>query len=131
MFSRFICAVSLVAMVAAPAAATQECPTRDGAEILDLLEQAPTCEKSLALFQACSYGAGGDVGLSAVVIRKCEGGFLTKLGKSQRQAYDRQQKRCVRKYQDQSGTMYRSFEAFCSAKLAKDYSQRFAKGSKS
>jgi hypothetical protein len=132
MFSRLVCAVSLVAMATAPtAAATRDCPTLDGDKRLELLDQAPTCEKSLALFQACSYGASGDVGLSEVVIRKCEGDFLTKLSKSQRQTYDRQQKMCARKYQNQSGTMYRSFEAFCSANLAKDYSRRFAKGPKS
>jgi len=132
MFSRLLCAVLLAAMAIAPvAAATRDCPTLDGAQILDLLEQSPTCEKSLALFQVCSYGASGDVGLSEVVIRKCEGDFLIKLSKSRRQAYDRQQKRCARKYQNQSGTMYRSFEAFCRANLARDYSRRFAKGLKS
>ena len=118
-------------MATAPAAAARDCPTLDGDKRLELLEHAPSCEKSLALFQACSYGASGDVALSAAVTRKCEGDFLTKLNKSQRQTYDRQQKHCARKYQNQSGTLYRSFEAFCSANLAKDYSRRFAKGPKS
>jgi hypothetical protein len=131
MFSRLLSAALLAPMATAPAAAAPDCPTLDGTQILELLEQAPACEKSLALFQACSYGASGDVGLSEVVIRKCEGDFLTKLSTSQRQTYDRQQKRCARKYQNQSGTMYRSFEAFCSANLARDYSRRFAKGPKS
>jgi hypothetical protein len=131
MFRRLFCIASLVAVATAPAAAaTKDCPTLAGDEILERLKQAPTCENSLALFQVCSYGASGDVGLSEVVIRKCEGDFLAKLNKSQRQAYDQQQKRCARKYQNQSGTMYRSFEAFCSAILAKNYSRRFAKGSK-
>src|SRR5258708_38188028 len=73
MFSRLVSAVSLLAMATAPAAAAPECPTREGDKILDLLDQAPTCGKSLALFQACSYGAGGDVGLSEVVVPKFEG----------------------------------------------------------
>ena len=73
MFSRLVSAVSLLAMATVPAAAAPDCPTREGDKILDLLDQAPTCERSLALFQACSYGAGGDVELSEVVIRKCEG----------------------------------------------------------
>jgi len=132
MFSRMLRAVLLAAMATAPAAAaTPDCPTLDGDKILELLDQAPTCETSLALFRDCSYAASGDVGLSEVVIRKCEADFLTKLSTSQRQAYDRQQKRCARKYQTQSGTMYRSFEVFCSANLARDYSRRFAKGPKS
>jgi hypothetical protein len=123
-------AISLAALATAPAAA-QDCPTRDGGKILELLDQTPTCAESRALFEACSYGASADVGLGEVVIRKCEGDFLTKLSKSQRQAYDQKQKRCARKYQSQSGTMYRSFEAFCSVNLARDYSRRFAKGPKS
>jgi hypothetical protein len=132
MLSKLLCAISIVAMTIAPAtAATLDCPSRDRDNILDLLDQAPTCEQSLAQFQACSYGASGDVALSEVVIRKCEGDFLTKLSKSQRQSYDRQQKQCSLKYRNESGTMYRSFEAFCSANLAKDYARRFAKGSKS
>jgi hypothetical protein len=132
MFSRLLCAASIVAMATAPVAAPiEDCPTRGGDNILDLLDQAPTCEKALAFFEACAYGSSGDVGLSEVVIRKCEGDFLTKLSKSQRQAYDQGQKRCWRKYRNESGTMYRSFEAFCSANLAKNYARRFAKGSKS
>jgi hypothetical protein len=127
-----LCAISLVAIATGPSiAATKDCPTLDGDKILELMDRAPTCAESRTLFEACSHGASGDVGLSEVVIRKCEGDFLTKLSKSQRQAYDQQQKRCTRKYQNQSGTMYRSFEAFCSANLARDYSRRFAKGSKS
>jgi hypothetical protein len=127
---RLLSAIAVLAAVAAPAVAAEECPS-DLDERIGLLEQAPTCARSLALFERCSYGASGDVALSQPVIKKCEGDFLTKLSTSQRQAYDRQQKRCARKYQDQSGTMYRSFEAFCSANLAKDYARRLAKGPKS
>jgi hypothetical protein len=131
MFSRILAPISLVAATTlTAAAATRDCPTLDGDKILELLDQAPTCERSLALFEVCSYGASGDVRLSAVVIRKCEADFLTRLSKPQRQAYDHRRQQCERKYQNQSGTMYRSFEAFCSAKLARDYAQRFAKGPK-
>jgi hypothetical protein len=126
---RLLSAVWVLAVLTVPAAAAEECPAAFD-ERVALLEHASSCEKSLALFQGCSYAASGDVGLSQIVVKKCEADFLTKLSKSQRQGYDRQQKRCARKYQDQSGTLYRSFEAFCSAILAKDYSRRFAKGSK-
>jgi len=128
MVSRFTCAVSLLVAVSAPAiAGTGECPVIDGKERLELLVHAPTCDKSLALFQTCSYGAGGDVGLSNVVVKKCERDFLTKLSARQRRIYDRKQRRCAHKYQDESGTMYRSFEAFCSANLARTYAHRFTK----
>jgi hypothetical protein len=122
-FAAFILAAVL------PAAA-EECPSGYD-ERMALLEGAPTCEKSLALFESCSYTANGDVGLGEVVTRKCESEFLSKLGKSQRQAYARGQRHCASKYKNQSGTMYRSFEAFCSAILAKNYAKRFAKGANS
>jgi hypothetical protein len=132
MFSKSFIAASVVAMaVAAANAAALNCPTHEGDKVLDLLDQAPTCEKSLALFEACGFGSSADVALGEVVIRKCEGDFLAKLSKSQRQAYDREQMRCSRKYRNESGTMYRSFEAFCRANLAKDYVTRIHKGSKS
>jgi len=127
---RLLSAIWVLAATTVPAADAEDCPTGFD-ERVALLEHASNCEKSLALFQGCSYPASGDVGLSQIVIKKCEGDFLNKLSKARRQTYDRQRQRCVLKYQDQSGTMYRSFEAFCSAILAKDYSRRLAKGSKS
>ena len=88
MSRRLLCAISFVAIATGPSiAATKDCPTLDGDKILELMDRAPTCAESRALFEACSHGASGDVGLSEVVIRKCEGDFLTKLSKSQRQAY--------------------------------------------
>jgi hypothetical protein len=131
MFKRLAFAVFLLVTAFEPAISrSTECPTFDGEEIRQLLVRSTTCEGSLALFKACSFGAGGDIELSQVVVKKCEGDFLTKLSTSQRRKYDREQKRCVSKYQSHSGTMYRSFEAFCSANLAQTYSQRFTKDMK-
>jgi hypothetical protein len=117
------------ALLPAPVAAAEDCrPDLD--QRVHLLEQAPTCAASFPLFERCSYGASGDVALGGVVTRKYEGDFLAKLSKEQRHSYDQQKKGCARKYQGQSGTLYRSLEAFCSATLAKDYARRFAKGAK-
>ena len=120
--------LSLVVAVSAPAAAVaaEECPTLDGAGRLELLEHAPSCDRSLELFELCSYGASGDVGLSTVVIKKCEGGFLAKLGASQRRTYEREQQHCLHKYEKEEGTMYVSFSAFCAAELARSYAHRFS-----
>jgi hypothetical protein len=90
------------------------------------LQDAPSCEKALDLFRACSLGAGGDVALGAIVVEKCEAGFLGRLTREQRRTYDREQKRCQNKYRRESGTMYRSFEAFCGAELARNYAHRYA-----
>jgi hypothetical protein len=105
----------------------EECPTFDHKEIEELLGKAPSCRRALALFEICQFGASGDVNLGAIVTHKCEGDFLTKLSSTQRRAYQREQARCLRKYSKQDGTMYRSFEAFCGAGVARNYSARFLK----
>jgi hypothetical protein len=51
--------------------------------------------------------------------------YLRLLNAAKRRAYDREQKRCQRKYAHEDGTMYRSFEAFCGADVARNYSAKF------
>jgi hypothetical protein len=122
---RGILAVSALIVLASPVgAATQDCPTLDGEEIVKLLTEAPSCDASMKLFEACSYGAGGDTELGEVVQTKCEAAFLGRLSKPERKAYDGKIKACDRKYAKQSGTMYRSFEAFCRAGVAQTYARR-------
>jgi hypothetical protein len=104
-----------------------QCPTRDSDGIVDLIRQAPSCARGVALFEICQFGSSGDVGLGAAVTAKCEGDFLQKLSAVQKADYERRQKQCARKYQQQAGSMYRSFEAFCAAYVARDYSARFLK----
>ena len=101
--------------------------TFDHQEIEELLGKASSCQRALALFEICQFGASGDVSLGAIVTHKCEGDFLTKLSSRQRRAYQREQERCLRKYSEQDGTMYRSFEASCGAGVARNYSARFLK----
>lgn len=117
-----------LAAVAAPKD-PEECPTLDGDERRQLLKNAPSCDRSIKLFEACAYGASGDVELGAIVVEKCEGDFVGKLSKAERKAYDAKLKRCRGKYAKQSGTMYRSFEAFCAAEVAQGYSRKALKAS--
>jgi hypothetical protein len=77
------------------------------------------------IFQACAFGASGDVALGQALIGKCEGDFLGKLNSGQKRAYEQEIKRCWRKYRREGGTMYRSFEAMCAAAVAQAYSRRF------
>jgi hypothetical protein len=49
---------------------------------------------------------------------KCEALFDGKLSAPQKSAYSRARHACERKYARESGTMYRSFEAFCLAQAA-------------
>ena len=79
------------------------------------------------MFEACAYVASIDVQFGAAVTEKCEATFLQRLSAAQRKAYDREQEACTRKYIKQEGSMYRSFEAFCHAKLARAYARRLAR----
>jgi hypothetical protein len=124
-----VAAMAIVGAGAAPRPAEPEaCPIEDFTEDAreKLLQDAPSCDRALDLFRACSLGASGDVALGAVVVEKCEAGFLNRLTREQRRTYDREQKRCQNKYRREAGTMYRSFEAFCGAELARNYARRYA-----
>jgi hypothetical protein len=124
--------VALIISIAASAAENElkeECPTHDLDAIEKLIRVAPSCRRAVTIFETCEFGTSGDVSLGAAVTEKCEADFTSKLSDAQRRAYNRKRKRCERKYQDRAGTMYRSFEAFCQAYLARDYSTKFLKRS--
>lgn len=118
-----------IVTVAIAAEAQKACPTRDLAEIKELINNAPSCLGAVALLEVCEFGSGGDVSLGAAVVKKCEDDFLTKLSKARKRVYDRKQKRCSQKYRNKVGTMYRSFEAFCGVYVARDFSAKFGKPS--
>ncbi len=111
-------------LLLASSALAEDCPTSGYEEIEKLLADAPSCNRSMALFEACSFGASGDVGLGEVVTKKCEGVFLSTLSKSERRTYDRKIEACWHKYAKKEGTMYRSAAAFCAAGVAQDYARR-------
>src|SRR5260370_42071108 len=78
-------------------------------EIIDTINAAPGCERAMKMFEACEFGTSGDLHLGAAVEKKCEGDFLSRFKAPQKQAYQREMLACDRKYQNESGTMYRSF----------------------
>ena len=128
MLGRTVLALSAVLLLVAPARA-QDCPSEgsgwEGRQ--DAVRKAPTCNAALKVAEACAYGATGDVGLTNIVMEKCEADFSAKMSKAQRKTYDRAIKHCDDKYKNESGTMYRSFAAFCRAILARDTAAKFAK----
>jgi hypothetical protein len=96
-------------------------------EIVDVINASPGCERAMKVFKDCEFGTSGDIRLGAAVEKKCEGDFLGRLKVPQKQAYKREMGVCDRKYRNESGTMYRSFTAFCRAQVAQRYSQRAVK----
>jgi hypothetical protein len=98
-------------------------------EIVDVINASRGCERAMKVFEACAYTASGDVQLGAAVEKKCEADFLAHLRLPEKRAYQGKMRVCDRKYQNESGTMYRSFTAFCRAQVAQRYSREARKNS--
>ena len=131
MLGRTFLALLAVVLLAAPLKA-KDCPVETRVEGTleakeEAIRKAPSCKEALAIMEACSYGAGGDTGLGEALRQRCEPEFLPKLSKAQRKDYNRGIRRCNGKYRNESGTMYRSFEAFCRAQLTVRTAERSAK----
>ncbi len=99
-------------------------------EIADAISATPGCERAMAIFKDCQLGSSGDIQLGAAVEKKCEADFMPRLTAAKKKAYQRETGACDRKYQNEQGTMYRSFTAFCRAEVAQRYSQRALKVSR-
>jgi hypothetical protein len=137
MITRFVvCTVAMAILVvtapAAPKAPEQkECPVAGGPFDLDKVEAAlrgaPTCGESSKVFGLCGMGGGSDVAMGGIVTERCEAEFLSRLDQRRRRAYRREQERCSRKYRNESGSMYRSAEAYCVSELAARYARKFGK----
>jgi hypothetical protein len=130
---RILVALSVVALVA-PSLATAadgECPVQsyDIDEIAKAVHNAPSCVASLAMFERCAMGATSDVTVGDIVVGKCEAVFEGKLSAVQKRAYGRAQTICEKKYIKETGSMYRSFEAFCYAKAAANVAKQFSNAS--
>jgi hypothetical protein len=99
-------------------------------EIIGVIDAAPGCERAMKLFEACEFGTSGDIHLGAAVEKKCEAGFLRHLKTPQKRAYQREMGVCDRKYENESGTMYRSFTAFCRAEITRRYARKARKAAR-
>ena len=121
-------ALAVTLALAAPVRA-EDCPAKSTGmdDIIAALNAAKSCDAAMKVFEACEYGASGDVQFGEVVEKKCESDFLDRLKAPQKAAYQREMKVCDRKYRNQSGTMYISFTAFCRAEVAQRYSRRALK----
>ena len=111
-------------IVVSPARAA-DCPVEGAVAVRAALDKAPTCDAAMTIFGSCGFGSMIDVTLGGIVIEKCEADFLPRLAASRRKAYGREQKACERKYARETGSLYRSEEAFCYAELARKYARRF------
>jgi hypothetical protein len=118
--------LAVLLTVGAAQAATEKCPAKSTSmdDIIAVLNESQSCDRAMKVFEACEYGASGDVQFGAIVEKKCEGDFLARLKDPQKHVYQREMRVCDRKYRNQSGTMYLSFTAFCRAIVAQRYSHK-------
>jgi hypothetical protein len=123
--------LAALVLLAIPARA-EDCPAKSTGmdDIVAEIDAAPGCERAMQVFQACEYGSSGDTRFGAAVEKKCEGDFLAGLKSPRKLTYRRELRRCDEKYRNQSGTMYRSFTAFCRAEVAQRYSRAALKALK-
>jgi hypothetical protein len=130
-FQSALAALAVTLALATPARA-EDCPAKSTQmdDIIVALNAAKSCDAAMKAFQACAYGASGDVQLGGAVEKKCEGDFLAKLQAKPKSAYQREMGVCDRKYRNQSGTMYISFTAFCRANVAQRYSRQALKAAR-
>jgi hypothetical protein len=119
---------SVIFLGAAPAMA-EDCPAKSTQmdDIIAAINAAPGCDRAMKIFEACEFGASGDVQFGAAVEKMCEGGFLEQLAAPKKLAYHREMRVCDRKYRNESGTMYLSFTAFCRAEVAQRYAHAIRK----
>ncbi len=115
------CVVSAMAM---------DCPVSDYEQVEKRVSDAPSCKISMQLLMACQLGSSGDVALSLIVIKKCEGEFLPSLNDTARRGYEGKVAACGDKFANESGTLFQSIKAICAAEVAHAYAGRAAKGKK-
>src|SRR5258707_15140502 len=102
-FQSCMAGLAVVLSLSASARAA-DCPAKSMQmdDIIVQLNEAPSCDRAMKVFEACEFGASGDVQLGAIVEKKCEGDFLARLKDPQKHVYQREMRACDRKYRNQS-----------------------------
>jgi hypothetical protein len=125
MMLRLVIALSLLtALMSGPVAAAtrpeRACPIAPFqlAAVEAAIRRTRSCDAAMAIFDRCGVGTSADLHTGNIVIRKCEAAFAGRLPPAQMRAYARAKHVCAAKYVHESGTMYRSFEAYCTAQAA-------------
>ncbi len=82
-----------------------DCPVSGFDEVGDRVTEAPTCDAAMQLLMACQMGSSADVAVSLIVIKKCEGDFLSSLSDRARRGYERKVGACGKNFSGEGGTL--------------------------
>jgi uncharacterized protein YecT (DUF1311 family) len=119
---RLVLAATLAPFAASTAMADEACFGSDAEALSTALEKAGSCRAAFAKFSECSSGSSADLKFGDIVVKVCQGDFLSKLTAAGKANYAEEAALCAYEHARQDGTMYRSMEALCRAEVA----QRFA-----
>ena len=119
----------LLGSAAAPALA-MDCPVSGFDKVGERVTGAPSCDAAMQLLMACQMGSSADVAVSLIVIKKCEGDFLSSLSEQARRSYERKVGACGKDFANEGGTLFQSIRAICAAQVAHTYALRASKARK-
>jgi hypothetical protein len=127
MLVRTILACWAILLLVRPGVTAEDCRQLDHEARQALIHKAPTCDKAMAQFGDCNYGATGDTALGQIATDRCEADFLKKLSAGQKRSYRQGIKRCNDAVNEDEGTLSIAIGAGCRANLAQDYAHKFGK----
>jgi hypothetical protein len=91
-------AVAAILALSAADAFAEDCRAKSTSmDIVAALEASSGCDAAMKLFEACEYGASGDVDFGAVVEKKCEADFFSPLKVPEKMSHQREMRICDRK----------------------------------
>jgi hypothetical protein len=95
------------------------CPVEYEADkILEAIDGGGSCYVAAGIAESCAFGSSLDVQLVASATAVCERGF-GEMTDAHEHAYDTLLGKCAAKYENESGTLYRSMNAFCNLEVTK------------
>lgn len=105
----------------------EECPS-DVSQLEVEVGKIKNCSEAYEFMSKCGCACTADIRASAVAMKTCESGFLSKLSASEKRKYNEDLSLCLEKYKsNKDGSIYRSAEAFCKLAVAKRYFDKFNK----
>ena len=120
--------IILIMTMFAVSHAHAECPVKDfdGEKILNAVIASQTCEEASNVAKNCAFGSSFDVATTSEAILICERDFDV-YSAPLAGAYNTLVAACGTKYENEQGTMYRAFAAFCALSVAEFFSETYPK----